>query len=193
MSSCWCCGTGVMVLRRRLSRPRLERRDRLLLAALSRGVAAVCFGGSDRESGGLLGWHRELVARRWTDPRSHGSGGGATTYRGRGPGSGCSATRDNPTGRHRRIHGELVGLGHRVSPATVWNILRSAGRDPAPGRTGPTWREFCRPQAKTMLACDFFTVDTVLLHRIYVFFVLEGSTRRIPILGRHRQPDRGRG
>jgi len=44
-----------------------------------------------------------------------------------------------------------------------------------------------------MLACDFFTVDTVLLHRIYVFFVLEGSTRRIPILGRHRQPDRGRG
>jgi putative transposase len=49
----------------------------------------------------------------------------------------------------------------------VWNILRRAGIDPAPRRSGPTWREFCQSQAKTMLACDFFTVDTVLLRRIY--------------------------
>jgi putative transposase len=53
-----------------------------------------------------------------------------------------------------------------VAPATVWTILRNAGLDPAPRGTGPSWREFCRTQATTMLAGDFFTVDTVLLRRI---------------------------
>jgi hypothetical protein len=75
-----------------------------------------------------------------------------------------------------------------VAPATVWNILRKAGLDPAPRRTGPSWREFCRTQARTILACDFFTVDTVLLRRIYVFFVLEVGTRRVHILGVTRHP-----
>jgi len=89
---------------------------------------------------------------------------------------------------HRRIHGELVGLGYQVAPATVWNILQKAGLDPAPRREGPSWREFCRTQAASMLACDFFTVDTVLLRRIYVFFVLEVGTRRIHILGVTRHP-----
>jgi putative transposase len=89
---------------------------------------------------------------------------------------------------HRRIHGELVGLGFRVAPATVWNILRNAGLDPAARRTGPSWRQFCRAQATTMLACDFVTVDTVLLRRIYVFFFLEIGTRRVHILGVTRHP-----
>ena len=75
--------------------------------------------------------------------------------------------RENLGWGHRRIHGELVGFGYRVALATGWNILRKAGLDPAPRGTGPSWREFCRTQATTMLACDFFHVDTVLLHRIY--------------------------
>jgi putative transposase len=87
-----------------------------------------------------------------------------------------------------RIHGELVGLGYRVAPATVGSILRKAGLDPTPRRGGPSWREFCRGQATTMLACDFFTVDTVLLRRIYVFFVLEVGTRRVHIIGVTRHP-----
>jgi hypothetical protein len=70
---------------------------------------------------------------------------------------------ENPNWGQRRIHGELVGLGYRVAAATVWNILHKAGLDPAPRRTAPSWREFCRAQATRMLACDFSTVDTVLL------------------------------
>ncbi|MGI8869851.1 MAG: integrase core domain-containing protein [Mycobacteriales bacterium] len=75
-----------------------------------------------------------------------------------------------------------------MAPSTVWNILHRAGVDPAPRRSGATWQEFCRAQAETMLACDFFTVDTVLLRRIYVFFVLEVGTRRVHILGVTRHP-----
>jgi putative transposase len=69
--------------------------------------------------------------------------------------------RENPSWGYRRIHGELTGLGNAVCPATVWNILKTAGIDPSPQREGPSWREFCTAQAKTMLACDFANVDTV--------------------------------
>jgi len=82
-------------------------------------------------------------------------------------GSGDWFAHENPVWGHRRIHGELVGLGYRVAPGTVWNILQKAGLDPAPRRTGPSWREFCRTQAATMLACDFFTVHTAPLRRIH--------------------------
>ena len=96
--------------------------------------------------------------------------------------------RENPTWGYRRIHGELVGLGYTVCPSTVWNLLRAAGLDPAPRRDGPTWRDFCTAQAKAMLACDFAHVDTVLLRRIYLFFVIELDTRRVHLLGVTRHP-----
>ena len=114
----------------------------------------------------LLGWHRQLVARHCSYPPKTKPAGGrprvATVIRDLV----IRFARENPVWGHRRIHGELVGLGFRVAPATVWNILRNAGLDPAPRRTGPSWREFCRAHATTMLACDFVTVDTVLLKRI---------------------------
>ena len=95
---------------------------------------------------------------------------------------------ENSTWGYRRIHGELVGLGVSVCPSTVWNILHRAGVDPAPDREGPGWREFCATQARTILACDFAHVDTVLLRRLYVFFVIEVGTRRVHLLGVTRHP-----
>jgi putative transposase len=67
--------------------------------------------------------------------------------------------RENPGWGYRRIHGELAGLGVRVSASTVWEILNKAGMDPAPRRTAPTWPQFLRSQAEAILACDFFTAE----------------------------------
>ena len=90
---------------------------------------------------------------------------------------------DNPSWGYRRIHGELAGLGHKLAPSTVWRILKDAGIDRAPTRSGQTWRAFLEAQAKTILAVDFFHVDTVFLRRLYVLFVIEHGTRRVHLAG----------
>ena len=65
-----------------------------------------------------------------------------------------------------------------VAPSTVWEILRAAGIDPAPRRSGPTWRRFLHAQAGGIVAVDFLHVDTVLLRTLYVLvFIMHGSRR----------------
>jgi putative transposase len=79
--------------------------------------------------------------------------------------------------------GEPAGLGYPIAPSTVWLILKRAGMDPAPRRNGPTWQQFLTAQPHGILATDFFSVDTLLLHRLYALFVVEHATRCVHILG----------
>ena len=161
-----------MVLRHRLMvqargapRPKLRRRDRLFFAALSRILPRERWGVFGLSPQTLLRWHRELIKRKWTFDKTH---------RGRPPISGelrdliISMAKDSSEWGCYRIKGELQGLGIRVGVSTIRRILRQAGIGPAPRRDGPEWSEFLRAQADAILACDFFTVETVLLRTLYV-------------------------
>ena len=96
--------------------------------------------------------------------------------------------RENGSWGYRRIHGELAGLGIKVAPSTVWQILKSAGIDPAPCRDGPGWTESLRCQALGILALDFFTADLLNGSKLYVLAVIEHGTRRVRILGATEHP-----
>jgi putative transposase len=90
---------------------------------------------------------------------------------------------------HRRVQGELFKLGHQIAASTVWQILHDAGIDPAPRRTGPTWKQFLTAQARSILAVDFVHVDTVFLRRLYALIIIEHGTRRVHLASITANPD----
>jgi putative transposase len=177
----------VAVLQREVKTPRLSWADRAVLAALARLLP----GSQLRQlrliisPRTLLRWHAALVRRHWAYPRR---GPGRPRTRATVRALILEMARDNPGWGYRRIHGELAGLGHKLGPSTVWKILKDAGIDPAPTRSGLTWQAFLQAQAKTILAVDFFHVDTVLLRRLYVLFVIEHGTRRVHLAGIRAHP-----
>jgi hypothetical protein len=97
--------------------------------------------------------------------------------------------RENPHWGYKRIVGELNGLGILVSATSVRKVLLEAGLQPAPRRTHSSWRAFVRAQAASILACDFLTVETIFLRRIYVLFFISLSTRRIEYVACSSNPD----
>jgi putative transposase len=169
------------VLRRQVSRPRLSWADRAVFAALSRLLSQSCRVHRIVTPATIMRWHRDLVSRRWAQPRRRRTGGRSTPPELRQLIMRLAA--ENPSWGYRRIHGELAGLGYQVAPSTVWSILKRAGIEPAPRRDGPSWQHFLRVQARGILATDFFCVDTLLLQRLYVLFVVEHATRRVHLLG----------
>jgi putative transposase len=171
----------VAVLRRQVRRPRLCWADRAVLAALTGLLSPACRMHRIVTPATILRWHRDLVKRRWTQPRGRRSGGRRTAPELRRLVLRLAA--ENSSWGYRRIHGELTGLGYRIAASTVWSILKRAGIDPAPRRDGPSWRQFLQAQARGILATDLFCVDTLLLQRLYVLFVVEHATRRAYVLG----------
>jgi putative transposase len=173
------------VLRRQVSRPALRDGDRLFLAAASRMLPRVGWSSFVVTPATLLRWHRRLVAKRWTYPGRRGR-----------PPIGQDVrelivrlARENPRWGYQRIVGELKGMGVRVSATTVKTILRREHLGPAGERRGPSWRQFLRGQAKSVIAVDFFAVDTVWLQQLYVLFFIEIATRRVHFAGCTAHPD----
>jgi transposase InsO family protein len=168
------------VLRRQVARPRYAPGDRMVLAVLAKLLPRDRWNVFLVTPSTLVRWHRELIRRRWTYPATPGRPAGLDpevvelVLR---------LARDNARWGYLRIVGECRKLGVTVSATSVRTILRRHPLGPAPRRGGPSWTQFLRAQAAGALACDFLTMETVGLTRLYVFFVIELERRRVHLAG----------
>jgi transposase len=170
------------VLRRQVPRVRYEPADRLWLAALSHLIPRRRWGNIfPITPATLLAWHRKLVAKKWDYSKRRRPGRPPTAAEVKALVLRMAA--ENPRWGHRRIHGELTRLGHKIAASTVWNILDRAGIDLAPRRSGPTWKQFLTAQAEHIVAVNFLHVDTVNLKRLHALVMLEHGSRRAHLLG----------
>src|SRR5689334_17370036 len=191
----WWKDAEILMLRHQLSvalreRPRAHSRltwpDRAWLALLAGTLPMDCLAAMRLlvTPGTVLRWHRDILRRRW----ARRSRSGRPPVRRNVRSLVLRLARENESWGYRRIHGELAGLGITVTLSTVWQILRSAGIDPAPRRDGLGWAEFLRSQVQRILALDFFTADLLNGIKVYVLAAIEHGTRRVRILGATEHP-----
>ncbi len=172
-----------LLQRQRPRPPRLTRGEKLTLAVLTAGPRCQL----DRylllfKPDTILKWHRELVRRKWTYRRTNR--GGRPTIPAEVDALILRLARENARWGHRRIQGELGKLGHAVSASAVRAALRRHRVPPVPQRRrATTWRDFIRSHQEQLLACDFFTVETLCLKTLHVLFFLEVGTRRVHLAG----------
>ncbi|MBL1101989.1 integrase core domain-containing protein [Streptomyces coffeae] len=179
----------LLVLQRRVSKPTFTDTDRAILAGLLHHLP------KDRPRHLLLLVRPDTVLRRHRSLLKQRHAATCVPRRRGGPRTIRSIralvlrlAKENASWGYRRIHGELAAPGIKIAASTVWEILRQHGIPPAPERQSTTWADFLRSQAKALLACDLFEVRTLTGARLYVFAVIEHTTRRIRILGATAHP-----
>ncbi len=135
----------------------------------------------------VLRWHRELVRKKWTHPSKNK--GGRPSINKELENLIISLAQENPGWGYGKIQGELIKLSFKVSQSTVRNVLDRHSIQPAPVRNGSIgWKKLMEHYKDQILACDFFTVETIWLETIYVLFFIELGSRQVRIAGITRNP-----
>jgi putative transposase len=171
----------IAVLQRQVRSPRLPWAGRAFLAAFTRRIS----GAGRCQLSLIIPLHALALARR-PGPAPLDLSAADTGQPRTGPAirrPALEMARDYPAWGYRRICGELTGLGHKIAPSTIWEILKSARIHPAPQRTAASWKQLLSAQAKSIAAVDFFHAGTVFLRRLYVLFVIEHHNRRVRLAG----------
>src|SRR4030066_66194 len=136
----------------------------------------------------VLGWHRDLVRRKWS--YTHRNKGGRPKMDRELESLIMRLVRENPRWGYGKIEGELLKLGYEASRTAIRNVLKRHSIVPSPVRSGSIgWRRLMTHYKDQILACDFFTVETIWLKTIYVLFFIELSSRRIHRAGVTHNPN----
>ena len=133
-------------------------------------------------------WHRELVRRKWT--QEHPNKGGRPRIDKELEALIVRLAKENPRWGYGKIEGELIKLGIKLSQTTIRNVLNRNGIVPAPVRFGSIgWRQLMKHYKGQIITCDFFTVETLCLKTLYVFFFIELGSRRVHLAGITANPN----
>ncbi len=178
----------IQVLERQITRVHWAQGDRMVLAALRERIPRSGWAGLLVKPETVLGWHRALVRRKWAAYQ-------ARPRRGRPPISvQCRhlilrMARENPGWGYFRIRGELLKLGHQVAATTIRSVLLAARVPPSGRRSQLTWKQFLAAHAETLVAADFFSVDTIFFKRLYVLIYVHLASRRVLLASCTSEPN----
>ena len=178
----------VQVLERQITRAHWTPGDRIVIAALRDRLPQSAWAGLLVKPETVLGWHRKLVRRKWAAylgrPR-----------RGRPPITAecrdliIRMAKDNPGWGYFRIRGELLKARQTVAATTIRSVLVAAGIPPSSRRAQLSWKQFLAAHAQTLVAADFFSVDTVFFKRLYVLIYMHLATRRVLLASCTTEPN----